>query len=225
VVLKADAREPERQGSSPFGCRAPSAGSEVRPRSAGRKTLLAPLLLRWLLILALAAPLRALAEPPFELPKPVELNKLRSAVIETSRGDIYVELYPEEAPWTVANFKYLSDKGYYRGRRFHIYLPDYIIQGGGTMRSGRDDLDYVLPSEFSSIAHEAGIVGMARPPDDINPERSSSPAQFHILLNTVPNMDGSYTVFGRVRRGMDVVQSLRKGDTIRDVRVFVRDRN
>lgn len=175
------------------------------------------------MLAAIAAPCAAISEPPFELPKRSELRKLRSAVIETVRGEIFLELYPEDAPWHVANFKYLADKGYYEGRRFHITIPDYIVQGGGTMKTGRDDLTYSLPPEFSSIHHEAGILGMARMPDDINPERSSSPAQFHILLNESLNMDGSYTIFGKVTHGMEVVRRLRKGDMIRGVRVFVRD--
>lgn len=168
-------------------------------------------------------------DPPFELPARTELLKLRSAAIETSRGTIFFELLPEEAPWHVANFKYLADKNFYDGLRFHLYEPGYLIQGGDPKGNGFGGAGYSLPPEFSSRNHKFGTLGMARKPDAynrrrqlINPERRSSGSQFHILLGDAPHMDGRYTVFGKLVGGSAVLSQLRANDTIRKVTVYVR---
>jgi cyclophilin family peptidyl-prolyl cis-trans isomerase len=81
---------------------------------------------------------------------------------------------------------------------------------------------YTLPAEFSPHRHETGALGMARQSNDKNPERRSDGSQFHILLGDAPHMNGSYTIFGKVIRGMDVVESIQRGDPILEVKVFVR---
>ena len=158
--------------------------------------------------------------PPFQLPSRPELAKIRSAMIETSRGKLFVELFPESAPWHVANFKFLADQGFYTNRPFHLYEPDYILQAGeaepGTFR-------YEIPPEFGPREHDRGALGMARRPDLVNPERSSSATQFHILLRRAAHMDGNYTVFGQVKAGLEVLDQLRKNDTILRVEVYVRE--
>lgn len=165
------------------------------------------------------------AEPPFQLPVKQELRKIQSAIIYTNKGNLYVELFPEEAPWHVANFKYLADKGYFRNQKFDRYYPDYIIQGGGTSARSLGTLPYALPPEFSSLIHETGTLGMARQPDEINSERNSAFNQFHILLGRAPHMDGQYTIFGKVTNGLTTLMSLRGGDTIKDLKVFVKSDN
>lgn len=174
-------------------------------------------------ISSLAAPLlltsKAFAiEPPFELPPASEILKIRSAIITTAKGRMAFELYPEEAPWHVSNFKFLADNGFYRGKSFHILIEDFIIQGG---RNSKPEFNYVLPAEFSARKHEFGTLGMARPPDYMNPRRSSSSTQFHILLRNAPNMDGSYSIFGKLIEGTDVLESLAANDRINDVMVFM----
>ncbi|MCO6429288.1 MAG: peptidylprolyl isomerase [Deltaproteobacteria bacterium] len=159
--------------------------------------------------------------PPFKLPPKAELNKLRNAVLVTNRGPIYLELYPDSAPWHVANFKYLADKGFYRGLSFHLLYDQYIIQGGDPSGTGGGGPGYSLPPEFSSRRHMAGTLGMARIGGAGNPERRSNGSQFHILLREAPKMDGDYTVFGQVVKGMKTVRKLKKGDTIRDLIVYV----
>jgi cyclophilin family peptidyl-prolyl cis-trans isomerase len=164
----------------------------------------------------------AVADPPFKLPQRSELQKLQSAKIETSKGDLVFALFPAEAPWHVANFKYLADKRFYNDLSFHLFQRDYIIQGG--QPSGKyNGPGYSLPPEFSRRKHEVGTLGMARRPDYMNPERISNGSQFHILLRRAPHMDGSYTIFGELISGHEVLKSLRKGDTIRDVTVYVRE--
>jgi len=169
-------------------------------------------------------------EPPFELPARTELLKLRSAAIETSRGTLFFELLPEEAPWHVANFKYLADKKFYDGLRFHLYESGYLIQGGDPKGNGFGGPGYSLPPEFSSRNHKFGTLGMARKPDAynrkkqlVNPERRSSGSQFHILLGDAPHMDGRYTVFGKLVGGAPALNQLRANDTIRKVTVYVRE--
>lgn len=160
-------------------------------------------------------------EPPFVLPPPEEVAKLRSAIISTSKGSIYFELFPDEAPWHVANLKFLADRGFFKNGKISQYRADYIVQGGTTKRL-KDLPPYSLPAEFNSRVHELGSLGMARTINEINPERRSTYDQFHILLGRAPHMDGHYTVFGKVVGGLDVAQSLRVGDQIRDLKVFVR---
>ena len=169
-------------------------------------------------------------EPHFALPARHELLKLRSAVIETSRGPLYFELLPEEAPWHVANFKYLADKGFYEGLSFHLFQPGYLLQGGDPKGTGFGGPGYSLPAEFSSRNHKFGILGMARKPDAyskkkrlVNPERRSNGSQFHILLDDAPHMDGRYTIFGKLVGGRGSLQQIRVGDKIKKVTVFVRE--
>jgi cyclophilin family peptidyl-prolyl cis-trans isomerase len=169
-------------------------------------------------------------EPPFELPARSEVLKIRSAILETSQGKLYFELLPEEAPWHVANFKYLADKGFYNGLRFHLYMPGYLVQGGDPKGNGSGGPGYVLPAEFSERNHRFGTLGMARIPDGytkkkraLNPQRSSNGSQFHILLADAPHMDGRYTIFGKLTGGQDVLARLRKGDSIKKLTVYIRE--
>ncbi|MCI5064906.1 peptidylprolyl isomerase [bacterium] len=167
--------------------------------------------------------LRAEQRIPFRLPPRRELLKIRSAVLKTSKGEIVFELFPETAPWHVANFKYLADKNFYDGIRFHVHQPGKIIQGG-TPRADRPDggPGYELPPEFSEKRHQRGVLGMSRKPDILNPSRKSHGSQFHILLTNADKMNGSFTVFGQVVRGMEVADSLERGDTIENLTVYIR---
>jgi peptidyl-prolyl cis-trans isomerase B (cyclophilin B) len=161
-------------------------------------------------------------DPPFELPEAGELRKLRSALISTSRGDLYFELYPEDAPWHVANFKYLADKGFYTGLRFHFFYEGYILQAGAPTNDPDSGPGYSLPAEFSSRSHRLGSLGMARVKDAGNPGRQSHGSQFHLLLKHAPHMDGRYTVFGQLVKGEEVLRQLKQWDRIREIKVFVR---
>ena len=169
-------------------------------------------------------------DPPFNLPPKQEVLKIRSAIVETSKGKLFIELFPEEAPWHVTNFKYLADKGFYRNLSFHFAQRDYLIQGGDPLKNGKGGPGYDLPAEFSSRNHIPGTLGMARKPDvdertgkRANPERRSNGSQFHILLTDAPHMDGQYTVFGKVVGGFDTLKEIRAGDRIMKVTVFIRE--
>jgi peptidyl-prolyl cis-trans isomerase B (cyclophilin B) len=180
--------------------------------------------LGWLL------PYPAHGNPPFEIPQRREVVKIRSAIIETSQGKLFVELYPEDAPVHVSNFKYLADKGFYSGTTFHLYRPGYLIQGGDPKGTGLGGPGYTLSPEFSRRNHVLGTLGMARKPDThgdpkepVNPQRRSDGSQFHILLGDAPHLDGNYTIFGRIVGGIEVLQRLREGDQIGKVTVFIRE--
>lgn len=196
-----------------------------------RRTVLKAVLFT-LILLGLLPIQSALAdsEPPFTLPPRNELLKIRSAIIKTSRGTLYFELLPEEAPWHVANFKYLADKKFYNGLSFHLLQPGYLIQGGDPKGTGFGGPGYSLPGEFSSRNHRFGTLGMARVPDGynskhqlLNPQRMSSGSQFHILLAEAPHMDGRYTIFGKLVGGKETLELLKQGDTIQSVKVFIRE--
>ena len=156
------------------------------------------------------------------MPVQRETNKLKSAVIHTNKGDMIFELFPHEAPMHVANFKYLADKGWYKGLKFHLFYPDYIIQGGAPRGDPDGGPGYSIPAEFNKHKHQKGTLGMARAPDIINPSRSSNGSQFHILMTESVKMDGAYTVFGQMKKGFDVLERLQQGDAIEDVKVYVR---
>ncbi len=140
------------------------------------------------------------------------------ATLDTDRGPIVIELYPESAPKTVANFEKLSREGFYNGLTFHRVVPGFVVQGGDPKGNGTGGPGYTLPAEISATEkHLRGSVAMARLGDEVNPDRRSSGSQFYICLEPQPFLDGQYTVFGGVIKGMDVVDKIRVGDHIRHV--------
>jgi len=133
------------------------------------------------------------------------------AIIETERGVIVLELYPESAPKTVANFETLVNKGFYNGLTWHRVVPDFVIQGGDPDGTGSGGPGYTVPAEIKE-KHLRGSVATARTGDEVNPQRNSSGSQFYICLEPQPGLDGQYTVFGGVIKGMDAVDKIQKGD-------------
>ncbi len=131
-------------------------------------------------------------------------------VIEMENGGkIELELYPEAAPKTVANFEKLVKSGFYDGLIFHRVIPGFMIQGGDPQGNGMGGADEKIVGEFSAnghknpIKHERGVISMARA---YNPNSASS--QFFIMHADAPHLDGQYAAFGRVVSGMDVVDEI-----------------
>ena len=127
--------------------------------------------------------------------------------LEMETGDmIRLELFPEYAPNTVANFVYLAQKGFYNGLTFHRVIAGYWIQGGDPLGDNTGGPGYRIKGEFTSNGvqnnrkHVRGTVSMARTPD---PDSASS--QFFICYTTCDYLDGNYAAFGEVTQGMDVV--------------------
>ena len=148
----------------------------------------------------------------------VDSDKKYTAVIKTSKGEIICELNAEKAPLSVTNFKYLADNGYYDGLTFHRVVPNFVIQGGDPTGTGSGGPGYTIPAEIN-LKHGKGALAWARTGDEVNPDRRSSGSQFYITLEPTPFLDGAYTVFGQTIDGMDVVESIRQGDTIETIEV------
>lgn len=122
---------------------------------------------------------------------------------------IVLELYPKVAPNTVANFVSLAKDGAYDGLIFHRVIPDFMIQGGDPSGNGTGGPGYTIDGEFSNndftndLKHERGVVSMARSGDP-----NSAGSQFFIMVKASENLDGDYAAFGKVTKGMDVVDAI-----------------
>ncbi len=135
--------------------------------------------------------------------------------IETAHGDILIELYPDSAPNTVANFKALAGKGFYDGLKFHRVIAGFMAQGGDPEGTGRGGPGYKVKAEFNDRKHVRGTVAMAR---SASPDSAGS--QFYICFGPQPHLDGQYTIFGQVIEGMDVVDQIKQGDVMNKVTVL-----
>jgi len=139
---------------------------------------------------------------------------LPQVTIRTSKGNIVLELAEDDAPNTVANFVSLAEKGFYDGLLFHRVIPNFMIQGGCPRGTGAGGPGYVIADEFSPhLRHMRGVISMA------NAGPNTGGSQFFITHVPCPHLDGKHAVFGRITSGMDVVDSIRKGDRILKVTV------
>ncbi len=132
------------------------------------------------------------------------------AVIETKFGNIELEFFPDKAPGHVKNFKTLAKTGFYNGTLFHRVIPGFMSQGGDPNTKspdrsthGRGGPGYNIKAEFNDIKHDRGILSMARSQDP-----DSAGSQFFIVVRDSHFLDGQYTVFGKVIKGMDVVDKI-----------------
>jgi len=130
--------------------------------------------------------------------------------METSRGQIELELYPQHAPKTVNNFVFLAQEGYYDGVTFHRVINNFMIQGGDPTGTGSGGPGYKFEDEVKGnpLRHEAGVISMA------NAGPNTNGSQFFITHSPQPHLDGKHTVFGKVIEGKDVVDSIKQGDQI-----------
>lgn len=147
---------------------------------------------------------------PFSTETPAELSAYR-AVIETGKGDITVEFFPDKAPYHVRNFLRLAAAGVFEHTAFHRVVPGFVIQGGylGSrtlpMDDGQQRLVRMLEPEFNDTVHDRGILSMARGDDP-----ASASTSFFIVTGRSSALDGKYTAFGRVTDGMDVVEAIER---------------
>ncbi len=138
-----------------------------------------------------------------------------TAVVLTNKGEFRFELYAKRAPITVTNFVELAKSGFYDGLTFHRYEPGFVIQGGDPQGTGMGGSDKQIQLEIHpELRHVEGALGMARSQDP-----NSASSQFYVTLAPVHNLDDDYAVFGQVTDGMDIVQSLRKGDSMQTVTI------
>ena len=133
-----------------------------------------------------------------------------SLTLETSKGNIELELYPDKAPITVANFANLVGRGFYNGLTFHRVIKDFMIQGGDPDGRGTGGPGYRFGDEFDpTLKHSApGMLSMA------NAGPGTNGSQFFITHVATPWLDGKHTIFGRVTKGQDVVDKIAQGDKI-----------
>jgi peptidyl-prolyl cis-trans isomerase B (cyclophilin B) len=151
---------------------------------------------------------------------------MKTATIETNRGTIVAELYDTDAPKTVENFETLANKGYYDGVKFHRVIPKFVIQGGdplsrdlpeGDRRVGTGGPGYTIKCETKGNphTHEVGALSMAHAGKD------TGGSQFFIVLDeaNTRHLNGVHTVFGKVTKGIDIVQQIKPNDVMNSVRV------
>ncbi|MDG5767863.1 peptidylprolyl isomerase [Balneolales bacterium ANBcel1] len=143
------------------------------------------------------------------------------ARIHTNHGEIELEFLSNLAPIHVFNFVTRAESGFYNGTKFHRVIPGFMIQGGDPNTRGDDRRTYgsggpliSIPHEFNRITHEPGVLSMAR----VSDVSAGAGSQFFIMHGNNPSLDNQYTAFGRVTRGMDVVNSIAQTDISREYR-------
>jgi peptidyl-prolyl cis-trans isomerase B (cyclophilin B) len=135
--------------------------------------------------------------------EPIVRDKDPIVEMETNYGNIELELFWKETPKTAENFLKLVNSGFYDGLTFHRIVPNFVIQGGDPAGNGTGGPGYSIPFEKASTKHLRGSLGMARSQDP-----NSAGSQFYICLRDLPNLDNNYVVFGKVIKGMDVVDKI-----------------
>jgi cyclophilin family peptidyl-prolyl cis-trans isomerase len=158
------------------------------------------------------------------VPAPAQDAKAPKAVITLEKGgEITLEFFPQDAPKHVENFLALARKGFYDGQRVHRVEPKFVVQFGDPQsktlpmedpRMGTGGPGYKIKAEFNSRKFERGVLGMARSQDP-----DSGGSQVYIMLGPAPFLNGKYTAFGHVTKGMDVVDTIRVGDRITSIKV------
>lgn len=140
-----------------------------------------------------------------------------TAVIDTSKGPIKLDLHADQAPVTVASFVNLAQRGFYNGLSFHRVIGDFMIQGGCPLGTGTGGPGYQFEDEFvADLRHDTpGILSMA------NAGRGTNGSQFFITHVPTPHLDDNHSVFGAVQEAADqeVVDSIRQGDAINTITI------
>jgi cyclophilin family peptidyl-prolyl cis-trans isomerase len=144
------------------------------------------------------------------------IGKHVTATVVTSKGAFTIEFLPEDAPLTVDNFIRLARKGFFNGQTIPRVVPNFVIQAGDPRGDTNGGPGYQIRCEINQVPYERAAVGMALSGKD------TGGSQWFVTHSPQPHLDGGYTVFGRVIRGMDVVDKIARGDTIR--RVIVNER-
>ncbi|MCE5169647.1 peptidylprolyl isomerase [Paenibacillus profundus] len=138
------------------------------------------------------------------------------AQIEMEKGGVVkVLLHDQEAPGTVANFEKLASEGFYNGLTFHRVISGFVAQGGCPNGTGTGGPGYTIKCETQGNPHkhERGVLAMAHAGKD------TGGSQFYITYAAFPHLDGVHTVFGKIVEGMDVVDEIKQGDKMKEVKV------
>jgi cyclophilin family peptidyl-prolyl cis-trans isomerase len=164
------------------------------------------------------------AAPP---PMIIDTSKHYTAIIETVKGNITLELFAKDVPVTVNNFVFLAREGFYDNCTFHRVIPGFVAQGGDPTGTGAGNPGYFIPDEITQHTHVAGALSMA----NAGLHTNTNGCQFFITYTAQHGLDGGYSVFGQLIQGIDVLESLTprdptkyptyKGDTI--IRIVIEE--
>lgn len=137
------------------------------------------------------------------------------AIINTEKGRMVLDLFPNEAPGTVENFAKLARSGFYNGLTFHRVIPNFVIQGGCPRGDGTGGPGYTIKceTEGNPHRHQRGTLSMA------HAGRDTGGSQFFVCHAPQPHLDGVHTVFGQVTEGFDVLDAIRQGDRMTTVEI------
>ena len=142
---------------------------------------------------------------------------MKKAIIDTVKGKMDVTFYEDDAPKTVKNFIDLSKKGYYDGLTFHRVIPDFVIQGGCPQGTGIGGPGYSIDCELDgdNQYHDRGVLSMA------HAGRNTGGSQFFIChsRNNTSHLDRNHTCFGKVTKGLDVIDQINEGDIINSITI------
>ncbi len=138
-------------------------------------------------------------------------------VFKTAKGDLHAVIYASKTPITAANFLNLVKRNFYDGVGFHAKDPEYYVQGGDPTGTGRGLVGYWVETEIvEGLKHDgAGVLSMAR-----KKQPDTNGSQFFMTLAPCPHLDGLYTIFGKITKGVELLPSLEIGDVIRDIEIL-----
>jgi len=146
-----------------------------------------------------------------------KVNSMTKAIMETNKGTLEIEFFDEHTPNTVKNFVLLAQSGYYNGVTFHRVIPDFVVQGGDPTGTGRGGPGYRIADEVKNPVqeHVLGALSMA------NAGPNTNGSQFFIVIGpqNCKHLNGKHTVFGKVTKGMDVVNKIVQGDKMVSVTI------
>ncbi len=154
----------------------------------------------------------------YSVPPPMNIfmNKDYTAIMETNKGTMVLELFNRDAPKTVNNFVFLARAGFYDNTTFHRVIAGFMAQGGDPTGTGSGGPGYNIPDEITSHKHLTGTLSMAN-----RNAPNTSGSQFFICFAPQPHLDGGYSVFGQLVEGMDVLNSIVQGDKL--IRVTIKE--
>lgn len=157
---------------------------------------------------------RTMAQETLAFPGVLPADKIEKKIVKisTTKGEIVFELLPKAGPNAASNFVYLAERKYYDGLIFHRVEPGFVIQGGDPLGNGTGGPGYSFADDPVSLPYKKGIVAMA------NAGPNTNGSQFFIMLEDNP-LPPSYSIFGRVIRGQDVVDKIAIGDVMISIKV------
>ncbi len=143
--------------------------------------------------------------------EPITDKNAPHVILKTKFGEMEIVLFQDLAPKHVESFLKLAESGFYNGTIFHRIIPGFMIQGGDPLtkdpanhtKYGTGGPGYTVPAEFSKVVHEKGILSAARTADP-----NSAGSQFFIMVDKAPHLDGQYTVFGEILKGVEVADTI-----------------